>query len=184
MTPAAAWVLSLIVHLAPPARMAALPAFPGMRETEEQWLARESSIAEDVSAATSDPREQALLVAVAYHESGFAKDVDLGPCYRGPNDDGPRCDGGRAASIWQLQTAGDGDAADLFAHRRRAAARALSAIRRSARKCVPLFGRDAALRAYASGTCAKGIAESSAMVGLALRLLRDRPPPDRRGGKD
>lgn len=177
MTPAAAWVLSLIVHLAPPARMAALPAFPGMHEIEEQWLARETSIAEDVAAVTSDPREQAVLVAVGYHEGGFARDVDLGPCYRGPRDDGPRCDGGRAASIWQIQAAGDNDAAELFRDRRRAASRALSAVRRSARMCVPKYGREAALRAYASGTCERGVEVSAVMVRLALRLLHDHPPP-------
>lgn len=177
MTPSAAWVLSLVVHLAPPARMASLPSFPGMHETEAEWLAREASIAEDVASVTEDVREQAVLVAVAYHESGFARDVDLGPCYRGPKNDGPRCDGGRAASIWQIQAAGGSDASDLFAHRRRAATRALSAIRRSARRCTPLFGREGALRAYASGTCERGGPESAAMVGLALRLLHIVPPP-------
>lgn len=86
-------------------------------------------------------------------------------------------DGGRAASIWQIQAAGDDDAAELFAHRRAAAARALKAMRRSARACVTRHVREAALRVYASGTCSGGIVESRAMVDLALQLLRDHPPP-------
>jgi len=172
-----AWIFSLLVLLAPPERLAALPAFPGWRETVEQRTTRYRSIAEDIAVTTGDPRELAVLVAVAYHESGFAPDVDKGPCYRGPRQDSARCDGGRAASMWQIQAAGDDDAADLFAHRRVAAARALKAIRRSARTCVQKHGREAALRVYASGTCSAGIAESTAMVQLALRLLRDRPPP-------
>ncbi len=176
MTPAA-WVLSLLVLLAPPERLAALPAFPGWQETAEQRMARYVSIAEDIAATTQDPREQAVLVAVAHHESGFAPDVDKGPCWRGPRNDGARCDGGRAASIFQLQAAGDEDATRLFKDRRLAAKRALDAIRRSARSCVPKYGKLAALRVYAGGACSRGIQESEAMVSSALRLLRDRPPP-------
>src|SRR5689334_6529165 len=102
----AAWVFILICALAPPAKLAALPAYPGWAETVEQRTARMQSIADDIAAVTTDPREMAVLVAIGHHESGWAPDVDNGPCYRGPRNDSPRCDGGRAASPWQLQAAG------------------------------------------------------------------------------
>lgn len=172
-----AWILSLMLALAPPAKLAALPSFPGWHETAEQRTARYMSIAEDIAAVTTSPREMAVLVAISFHESGWAPDVDKGPCWRGPSNDGPRCDGGRSATIFQLQAAGDEDARFLFSHRREAAKRALSAMRRSAKRCVPQYGADAALRAYASGACQGGIVESKAMVNLARRLLRDHPPP-------
>jgi hypothetical protein len=114
-------------------------------------------------------------VTVAYHESGFAPDVDIGPCYRGPRGDSPRCDGGLAVSMWQIQAAGD-DARELR-DRRKAARRALAAMRRSAAHCAPKHGREAGLRAYASGSCERGITESRVMVRLTLRLLAEHPPP-------
>lgn len=171
-----AWILSLLIFLAPPEHRAALPAYPGWQETAQQRTARYCSIAEDIAETTTNPREQALLVAVAYHESGFAPDVDLGPCYRGPRNDSPRCDGGLAVSMWQIQAVGE-DARSLFADRRKAAQRALAAMRRSAARCVPKHGREAGLRAYASGSCERGAKESEVMVRLTLRLLAANPPP-------
>lgn len=173
----ATWVLILIVALCPPARMAALPAFPGWAETEPEWAAREAAIAMDIASVTSDPREAAVLVAIGFHEAKFFKDADVGPCYRGPRGDNARCDGGRAASIFQVQAMGADDLRDLFADRRKAARRALDMVRRSARACVPKHGADAALRAYSSGTCSGGIKESADMVQLARKLLREHPPP-------
>jgi hypothetical protein len=170
------WIFSLLVFLAPPEHRAALPAYPGWQETAGQRAARYQSIAEDIAAVATDPREHALLVAVAYHESGFAPDVDLGPCYRGPRNDSPRCDGGLAASMWQIRASHE-ERQELFADRRRAAARALGAMRRSAKHCALKHGREAGLRAYASGSCERGVEESRVMVRLTLRLLAVRPPP-------
>jgi len=171
-----AWVFALLVAVAPPARLAALPAFPGWAETVEQRTARYQSIAEDIASVTTDPREMAALVAIGDHEAKFSKDADLGPCYRGPRNDSSRCDFGRAVTIFQLQAAGD-DAKFLFANRREAAKRALALVRRSAKACVPRYGADAALRIFASGSCERGAKESSDMVKLARRILAAHPPP-------
>lgn len=179
MTPLAIWILSLIVYLAPPAKLAALPQLPGWEETEGQKLTRYASIAEDVDAVVLEraPRRPekaaALLVALAYMEGGFARDVDLGPCYR-PLPSSPRCDGGRAVSLWQVRVGGGETEegwtmADLQADRRRAAAVALRLAKRSIRQCVA-YGPDAGLRAYASGSCERGQVESAARLGLARRL--------------
>jgi hypothetical protein len=164
----AAWVLSLLTVLAPPARMAALPSYPGWHETAEQWTQREQAIAADVAAVAGSREEAALLVAVAWHESALAADVDRGPCYQGRAHQ--RCDGGRAVSIWQLQGA-DADRAIWQASRRAAALEARRRLRLSARACVPRYGALGALRAYASGTCRAGKEASASMVRLARRLL-------------
>lgn len=173
----AAWVFVLLCALAPPAKLAALPAFPGWAETAEQRTDRYRAIAEDIAAVTPDTRELAVLVAIAIHESGLAPDVDLGPtCYRGPRGDGPRCDFGKAVSIFQIHADGE-DAKLLIGNRRTAAKRALALMRRSARACVPKHGPEAALRIYASGTCEGGAKASTDMVKLARRLLTEHPPP-------
>jgi hypothetical protein len=184
MSPFAAWILALIVHLAPPAKLAELPQFPGWEESAEEKLLRSASIAEDIEAvvlerAPSRPEKAAvLLVALAYMEGGFAKDVDVGPCYR-PLPSSPRCDGGRAVSLWQLRVGGgeteEGwSSSDLQADRRKAAAVALRLAKRSIRQCIA-YGPDAGLRAYASGSCERGQAESAARLDLARRLYRQFP---------
>ncbi len=173
----AAWIFTILMLLVPPAKVCALPAFPGWAETVEQRTARYASIAEDIAAVTTDPREMAVLVAIGTHESAWAPDADRGPCWRGVNNDSPRCDAGRAAGPWQVQARNADDMRKLFADRRYAARRALDLVRRSAAACVPRFGAEAALRAYAGGTCTRGIKESADMVRLARRLLREHPPP-------
>lgn len=184
MTPFAAWILSLIVYLAPPEKLALLPQFPGWEETSEQKLARCSSIAEDIAAvslvkAQKNPeRAAALLTALAFMEGGFARDVDLGPCYR-PLPSSPRCDGGLAVSLWQIRI-GSGSTiegwtkADLQGDRRKAAGVALRMAWRSIAACSRR-GPDAGLRAYASGTCERGQEASKARLGLARSLLERFP---------
>ena len=132
-----------MVYLAPPERLAILPAFPGWAETVDQRTARYESIANDIAAVVLDPEEKplyggpqgrgqtaALIVAVAFMESGFAPDVDKGPCYRGKDGKGLRCDSGRSASIMQIMV-GDGRTkdgwkkADLFQDRTKAVRAAL-----------------------------------------------------------
>jgi len=79
--------------------------------------------------------------------------------------------------IFQIRALGSVDASKLFADRRKAARRALGLMRRSARACVPKYGAEAALRAYASGVCSDGVKESADMVRLTHKLLREHPPP-------
>lgn len=106
-----------------------------------------------------------MLVAIAAHESGLAPDVDAGRCYRGPGHRS-RCDGGRAVSLWQIQghpeLAGDRPAASKVA---------LHLATRSMSSCSSR-GPDAGLRAFASGTCARGQEASASMLQLARRLLQ------------
>ncbi len=135
---------------------------PGWAETPEARAARYVSIASDIATAATDACGDradscrrwavATLVGIAWHESGFAADVDAGQCYRGRDGKGPRCDGGRAWSLWQLQ--GGGDEARLWATDRVAAAReALRRAARSANACRGKLPAEEALTAYAGGAC-------------------------------
>lgn len=147
MSAAVAWILALLVYAAPPERLA---AEPGWEETAEQRSARYAEIAADIAAVTYAPtapvlyggpraraHTAALLVAVAVLESGLAADVDRGPCYRGRDGRGPRCDRGRSASCWQIRlepgerTREGWTQADLFADRRKAIRVALRLMRGS-----------------------------------------------------
>lgn len=175
-----AWILSLLLWLSPPARAAAPPAFPGWAETAEQRSARYLSIAEDIALGLSEytaPEQKrlgAVLVAIAWLESGFSPDVDIGPCFR-PKPISLRCDGGNAFSMWQLRvgagaTSEGWTGADLQADRRKAIRVALRLIQHSRKACAR-FGPEASLRAYASGSCERGQAASAERVRLARRLL-------------
>lgn len=199
MSPVIPWILSLLTLLAPPERLAALPQLPGWEETAEQKLTRYESIAADLYAVTYAPEARlpyrgkrgraastALLVAVAFMESGFARDVDRGPCYRGGSFR-TRCDGGLSAGLWQARL-GAGETlesihgvggltqADLFGDRKKAAAVAMHMIVRSFKACR-LLGPEALLNVYASGSCSRGQVPALARLKLARRLLADRPPP-------
>lgn len=155
----AAWALRVLLTLSP--LTAPREALPGWAETPWERGVRYVAIASDVAAAADEACGSrgegcrrwavAVLLGVAWHESGFAADVDAGRCYRGRDGKGPRCDGGRAWGLWQMQ--GSGDEGKAWARDRRAGAReALRRIGRSLRACRRL-PREEALSAYAGGRC-------------------------------
>ena len=130
-------------------------AGPGVDERDGDRL---ESIARDVAAAVDEADERrlpvrgpdgrarsaALLVAVGWHESGLAADVD-------------RCerfgDGGRSVGVWQLHRAGGWAGmgrADLCADRGAQARAALEAVWRGG-ACPG--GLGGALTAYNEGRC-------------------------------
>jgi hypothetical protein len=87
MDPIIAWTLAIMLAWAPPGRSAIKEAI----ETPEAGTARYEEIARDAVKVAFDPAERplvagprarsqslAVLLAVAYHESGFRRDVDLG----------------------------------------------------------------------------------------------------------
>jgi hypothetical protein len=187
LSPTTEWLVALITTLAPLDRASPDREFPGWTETSDERLARYGSIAADLSTFVLDPetkpafggdagraRTAALLLAIAYHESGFAKDVDLGPCYRGPRGRSSRCDSGMSACVLQIHL-GNGKTpegwtqADLFADRRKCFAAGLRLVRASLGACRHLPLRDR-LSAYASGSCAHGAEASRALMDLAERL--------------
>lgn len=81
--------------------MLAQPTWHGdLAETPEQRADLLRPVALAIELATHDTTEQAALIALGYHESGWARYVLEGRCADGPP--GARCDHGRARSPWQL----------------------------------------------------------------------------------
>ncbi len=172
------WILMAALHFAPPAQHR---QFPGHEETVEQARARYAQIARDIAEAavqTKDPKATAsLMLAWAIGESGLYRDADTGPCYR----EGAwrqRCDGGLAATIWQLHALRDGDDVlkpkDLFADRARAArivAKRLPAAWHSCRRLAP----EDRFSGFGLGYCKAGNASVRARYRLWLRVRAWQP---------
>ena len=144
------------------------------------------SIAVDVATAATDAcgergeacarHAAAVLVGIGWHESGLAPDVESPDgCYRGRDGKGPRCDGGRAATLWQMQ--GSAEERALWLGDRVAAAReALRRAWRSVRACRSLPAEER-LSAYAGGRCDGDVArkrarELDAAIRKAARAMR------------
>lgn len=174
-------ILQLLITFAP---IESRPQFEGHEETPIETLARYESIAEDIAhvAQNNEPvrgldrfQSAVLLAAMAVGESGLSRDVDLGPCYRGPGLE-KRCDEGRSASMWQLQSV---DKAAVFANRKLAATIALERLRKSVNACWAMPPRWR-LSAYGAGYCTKlpGAAKRfklfTNMRGRALWLKAER----------
>lgn len=191
---AAAWLLGLALASVP-IEKAKNP--PGWDESAEERTRRYESIAADLAAVVYDPSERpaydgpqarartaALMLGVAIMESGLARDVDLGPCYRGLSGTGPRCDRGRAFCVMQVHADGVGRTTregwtgeELFADRRKCFRAALHLIRASFHHAA---GADQTHRldAYAGGSIAAhgaGAARLAFGEGLFVRGARKAP---------
>ena len=155
MLPHAAVVAALLA-LAPYSR--ARPQ-PGWAETQDQYEARLAGVAADVEAVAANSTEVAYLLGIAWHESGFALDVQVGPCV---GTHAGRCDGGRARGPWQLH------GASSEATLREQAALALRRVRASVHQCAgnPPGER---LAAYASGRCDRGLGAARELESSVVR---------------
>ncbi len=187
--PAVAYILSMMSTAAPPEVHAKMRAMPGWEETLEERKARYEAIATALYDVVFDASEvplfdgvdgrsrtAALMVGVAVTESSFAKDVDVGPCYRGGNWR-LRCDEGQAACLMQVKvgsgkTAEGYSQADLFADRRKCFRAALRRMRGSFAACRAL-DRLYWLNAYASGTCDRGQHQSLVRMSRGTSLFAD-----------
>lgn len=188
------WIFGLLTFLSPPAQTTC--RLPGWEETVESRTQRYESIAKDLyeviyTEKTKTPyggkrgraHTVALMVALAYMESGFMPDVDRGPCYRGPGFRA-RCDGGLSATMWQIRIGAgttidtihgtpDLDQADLFRDRKAAIRAALHMVNRSFR-AARMLGPEDRLNVYGSGRVGAGQAAGKARLDLAHRLLVNR----------
>lgn len=160
-------------------------AFPGWEESGEARRARYESIAEDVARAATEAcgdrgepcrrRSVAILLGLAWHESGFAPDTESPEgCWRGRDGKGSRCDSGQAATLWQMQGSAEERAAWLR-DRAQAARVALRRASRSLGACRRL-PEDDRLAAYAGGRCEGADAlrrsrELTAAIARASRVL-------------
>jgi len=197
MNPAVAWMLALMVQAAPPPRLAAAYQLPGHEETEADKLARYESFASDLYEVVYDPSVKPLfggkkgraltaatILGVAYHESGFAHDVDKGPCYRGKNGRDTRCDGGMSACVMQIKI-GAGTTirgahgiegltqAELFGDRKLCFKVGMHMLRRSITSCTKR-GPDERLNAYASGRCDDGANRSKEILNIVRKFLANK----------
>jgi hypothetical protein len=194
MHPIVGWLFAMMVAFAPPEK--ASYDFAGHDETVEARTARYVSIAEDVYAVAFDPdieplyagpkgrqRTALLVLAIAFHESAFAHDVDVGPCYRGRDGQNARCDHGRSACIMQIHV-GEGKTpegytqADLFADRKKCLRSAIARSRSSLGECKHLDEKHR-LNAYASGVCTRGDAQSEELADLVAKFAaKVKAPPE------
>ena len=194
MNPVTSWLLSLMVAFASPDERAKGSQLPGHEETAQEKTARYESIASDLFDVVYDPKETplfrgakgrartaALVLAVAYHESGFAHDVDVGPCYRGKDGRGARCDHGKSACVMQLHV-GDGTTLqgytqeELFADRKKCFRAGLGLLRKSLSECRRLDTRHR-LNAYATGVCTRGDDDSEVLMALMDKFVAKKPLP-------
>ena len=159
----AAAVLRVMLVLSPPDRWSALP---GHEETTEVRAERYASIARDIAAEGHTREGAALLLAVTWHESGWAHDVDVGRCYRGPGWE-KRCDAGRAVCIAQLQLPRP-QREEARTDRRTCLRMGLVAVRRSLAVCR----RSAPPHRFAglSGSCSRGLRGSREIFAIHGRV--------------
>lgn len=211
MNPLVSWLFALLASFSPPADAAESyqrflnahgwdVAVHGPHETAEERRDRYEAIAADAYLVAFDPDTKpiftgprgraataALLLAVAYHESGFAPDVDRGPCFRGGKKKGlsirSRCDGGRAACMLQVWVGRDGKTPegwtkqDLFDDRTKCFRAGLRGLRSSAGRCRK-NAPDTFFAAYASGSCDRGLKGARELYMLHQSFLGRLPVPD------
>lgn len=187
MDAATAWLVATMAAFAPPERASVERGMPGWTETKAQREERYVAIAKSIVEVASDPDEKpvfggaagrsrtaALLAAIAWHESGFARDVDIGPCYRGRANDGARCDHGRASCIMQIHVQPDGKTlegwtkAELFADRTKCVRAGLHLVQKSFASCKG--NPKHRLAAFASGRCSAGQSGSEMLLALGERF--------------
>lgn len=155
------WIFALLVSHIPLAAADRAP-YPEAVETRDERRARYESIAEDIAAVAPDRESASLLIAIAVHESGLARDVDLGPCAPARVKKGG-CGGGRAMSMWQIE------GLKCWPTRREAAALALRKARGSQQQCRHLPYQER-LAIYARGRCSS--AEGRRLSREIMTLVR------------
>lgn len=141
---------------------------PSHPETKEERETRYAEIADALEAqgkfnlpGYSRTESALLVIAIAYHESGFAKDVDVGPCYRNMNGKGPQCDRGAAKCLMQLHIPDWPTREDCFAT-------GIAAARSALTKCKHLMAHERL--AGLSGSCDRGRAGSREIFDMFTRI--------------
>lgn len=173
-----AWIFALMLLLAPPEKRVTATTLQLGGETVEQMTARYKKFAADMAeVATNNPvfpkkpyYSAALMLAVSYMESGFRKDVDVGPCRRG------ECDHGNSFCSMQIQTGLKGKSvegwtgAELLADRQKCFTSGANALRRS-------FGACGNLSGYTLGHCESDEPKAKARQALGERIYARLPIP-------
>lgn len=176
-----AWLLSVMLSAVPPGKS----RFPREAiESAEAGRARYEAIAETVARVAFDEAEKplydgprarertaALLLALAYHESSFRRDVDYGV---GPHAHG----GGPYHCLLQIRvvdrTPEGWTGRDLVTDREKCIRAGLHLLQRSRNHCKKQ-GPDAWLRLYASGHCTRGRVAVEKRLDTLARWLKKHP---------
>jgi hypothetical protein len=176
-----AWLLSVMLSAVPPGSS----RFPKEAvESPEAGRARYEAIARTVARVAFDEAEKplyegprarertaALLLALAYHESSFRRDVDFGI---GPQAHG----GGPYHCLLQIRvderTPDGWTGRDLVADREKCFRAGLHLLQRSRKHCKKQ-GPDAWLRLYASGHCTRGRVAVEKRLDTLARWLKKHP---------
>jgi hypothetical protein len=171
----AAEILALLLTLAIPVASPEHVEEPDARRARLEEVARDFAAA-DVRLPGYSKREAVLLsLATAYHESGFALDVDVGPCYRGRDGKGPRCDHGKAKCLFQVH------GSKVWPTRPECIRIGVSAMRQSLRACDFLPRREQLAQLGGSCTNARGREGSREMFvlfdSLAVKAARAKVTP-------
>jgi hypothetical protein len=181
MDPIIAWALAFMTAVAPPGRK-------GTRETYDEGALRYREIAKAAAAVAYDPdtaplfegqsgraRTLALLLSVAFYESGFLRHVDfgIGPRARG--------DSGQSWCLMQImvgtgRTIQGWSGTDLVANRQRCFRAGLAMMKWSFQACRDKPSMEL-LDAYTSGSCERGKVESRKRMESAFDWMESHPAP-------
>lgn len=152
--------MAVLLLLVPPGKY----TFKGAEPADAARL-RYAQIAADVEAVAAEMHgndtEAAMMVAIAYHESGLRADVD----------DGRVRGGGRDTCIMQVRPRNPKEADELATDRKACFRRGLALVRNSLRVCRK-NKREERFAAYASGSCDRGLAESRGIAAIVDRVLK------------
>ncbi|WP_434045430.1 MULTISPECIES: hypothetical protein [Sorangium] len=173
-----AWAVGIMVTWAPPGTSLIKDAI----ETPEAGRARYHEIASAAAKVAYDPESKplfggprgraetmALLLSIAYYESGYRRDVDLGlgKLSRGSGVDScllqVRVGAGKTREGWSHE--------DLVGDREKCFRAGLALIRKSFGACRKQDARDR-LSAYTRGRCVVNDKHSRARIGRALKVPR------------
>jgi hypothetical protein len=195
-----AWMLTLMVSHVTPGKT----FIPEAKETAEEAIARYESIARDAVAVAYDPTESPLysgergregtfvtMMSIAFWESGFRKDIDLGL------GDKARGDGGKSWCMAQIQLTApeaktqrrivmdgagwkfsetDGwTGQDLVQDRKKCFRAQLHMIRVSFAACAKLPSKLDRLGLYTSGTCVNEQKQSRTRLSTAHNWFEKAP---------
>lgn len=183
-----AWLVAAMLAWAPPARRGA--TYPDARESVDDAQARYQQIAQAVVDVAMDPSEKPiisgsrarertalLMLSVAYYESGFRRDVDLGL------GKWARGDSGHSWGLWQIRLDPHGKTAtaegwtgpDLVGDRHKAARAGLHKLQQAVSTCSGSLADR--LTVYRYGRCVPADADARGRVDLASRWLAAHPVP-------
>lgn len=154
MTPAATWIVGLMVALEPRAPW---------RATYERTAEAIARVAEEEPLFDGDvARTATLLVSVAWHESRLRPDA--------------RSANGQWLCLYQVDKRHVADPAKLLSDPEACTRAAMTILRASLARCKSRPEGDR-LAFFMSGACDKGVPQSRYRMFLAKKLLREHPAP-------